>query len=96
MQWTATPRTPVRFRPEPPIPPQAKLGNSSSNKYSGSIPSAPLPVAVYLLPDGAKAQVPSFEAWCKILETDFGVFVPLELQQLMIEPYTTMPEGQDV
>jgi len=56
----------------------------------------PLPVGVYLLPDGAKAQVPSFETWFKILETDFGVFVPLELQQLMIEPYTTMPEGQDV
>ena len=60
------------------------------------IPNAPLPVAVYLLPDGAKAQVPSFETWFKILETDFDVFVPLELQQHMIEPYTTMLENQDV
>jgi hypothetical protein len=77
-------------------PLKQSLATASSNKYPGPIPNAPLPVAVYLLPDGAKAQVPSFEAWFKILETDFGVFVPLELQQLMIEPYTKMPEGQDV
>ena len=64
--------------------------------YPYKIPSSPLAVAVYLLPDGAKAQVPSFETWFKILETDFDVFVPLELQQRMIEPYTRMSKNQDV
>ena len=40
--------------------------------------------------------MPSFETWFKILETDFNVFIPLELDQLMIEPYITMSKDQDV
>lgn len=68
----------------------------ASSTYPSQILNTPLPVAVYLLPDGAKAQVPSFETWFKILENDFDVFVPLELGRLMIEPYTRMSQDQDV
>ena len=55
-----------------------------------------LQVAVYTLPEAAPAQVPSFESWFKILETEFQVFIPLELGKLMIEPYTTMSPDQTV
>ena len=66
--------------------------NNPPGAYPGS---GTLQAAVYLLPDGVKAQVPSFESWFKILE-QMGVFVPLELGQLMIEPYTKMSNDQDV
>lgn len=53
-------------------------------------------LAAYTLPDDVNAQVPSFESWFKILETEFDVFVPLELGQLMIEPYTNLSNNENV
>ena len=57
---------------------------------------SPVRVAVYTLPSGDVARVPSFESWFKALERDFQIVIPLKLGQLMIEPYTTMSKDQDV
>ena len=64
--------------------------------YVAANPVSSLILAAYTLPEGAEVQVPSFEAWFKILEQEFEVFVPLELGRLMVDPYTKMSAQEDV
>lgn len=64
--------------------------------YAADNPVPSLILAVYTLPDEVNVQVPAFESWFKILETKLGVFVPLELGRLMVDPYTTTANQEDV
>ncbi|MDG2046768.1 MAG: hypothetical protein P8J79_06080 [Halioglobus sp.] len=57
---------------------------------------ASLILAAYTLPDEISVQVPAFESWFKILETELDVFVPLELGRLMVDPYTAIANQEDV
>jgi hypothetical protein len=59
--------------------------------YVADNPVSSLILAAYTLPEDIKVQVPSFESWFKILESELEVFVPLELGRLMVDPYTKVP-----
>ena len=64
--------------------------------YVADNPVSSLILAAYTLPEDIKVQVPSFESWFKILESELEVFVPLELGRLMVDPYTKVPNQEDV
>lgn len=62
--------------------------------YNPGLVSAQL--IVYMLPNGAIAQVPSLSTWFKIMETEYKIFIPLELGKLLIEAYSTLSGNEDV
>ena len=64
--------------------------------YVADNPVSSLILAAYTLPEDIKVQVPTFESWFKILESELEVFVPLELGRLMVDPYTKVPNQEDV
>lgn len=63
-----------------------------------STSSTPTDLAVYTLPDGVEPVVPTFEAWFRLLENEFGATAayPLAAQIELVRAYSQQRRDEDV
>ncbi|MFD9003234.1 hypothetical protein ACFV0T_20025 [Streptomyces sp. NPDC059582] len=81
------------------IPSKVGIGVLSYVGYPGlDTWSTPTDLAVYTVPPGVRAQVPSFETWFRLLDEEFGNTgaYPLASQTRLVHTYSRLGPHQDV